>query len=167
MQVPSTMHPPTSKRAPGDSYLVPADPIIFPAYVRATEAVTNHFINPPKIMHCLPVRGAVKELFPVVVVIQSLMAKGKIVVDSKSIIHSTILLSGVSPYSSPKGAPVAHYRSSLHDLAVRFHDPFGKLKVRWIVRATGSYRTSGAARDACFTSVPLPTCDVSRATTRG
>lgn len=94
------------------------------------------------------------------VVFQSLLSSNNktITVDASTIVHSTVLLTGVQPVQDPSmGAPVTHCRLTLHDLAFRFPAPNATVAPR-MVRATGSYRIPGASRYACFESTPLPTC---------
>lgn len=130
---------------------------MFPVYVRVAYTAGNEYIDAKK-LSCLPVRSVTASIPLLVIVFQSVLNGNRIAVDAKSIVPQTLLLSGVSPYPAPSGAPVAHYRPSLHDLAVRFHDPQSRLKTVQSVQATGSYRVPGAHRLACFESKPVPRC---------
>ena len=135
---------------------LPAEPFVFPAYIRSSSWTKGHFLDAKK-LPCMPVQ---KGASPVGawIVIQSVSVKGYgVTVDADSVIRTTVLLSGVRPVRTSLGAPVTNYRPSLHDLAVRFPTPYATAKSR-LVRATGSYRVPGVQRYACFQSKPMQTC---------
>lgn len=143
---------------------LPPEPHVFPAYIRSTSWIKSHFLEAAK-LPCMPVQSGTSRLeaWPV---LQSIRGNGnRIVVDADRIVRSTVLLSGVRPVKTSQGAPVAHYRPSLHDLAIRFPAPYATVNSR-IVRAAGSYRVPGMQRYACFLSVPLPTCTKTSASSR-
>lgn len=135
---------------------------MFPAYVRPTTWARGHFLV-ASWLPCVPVQTGNSSKGAWVVLESVRTKRYGIIVDAAAIVHSTVLLSGVRPAQTSRGAPVAHYRQTLKDLAVRFRAPYATVKPR-MVRATGSYRVPGVQRFACFQSAPLQTCASSRAT---
>jgi len=139
-----------------------AEPFVFPAYIRPTLWKKSHFLVASK-LPCLSVQRGAKPM-GVWVVLQSLPSKKSrgITLDANTIVRSSVRLAGVLPVKTALGNPVTHYRVSLNDLAVRFPAPYATVKSR-MIRATGSYRVPTSIRDACFVSLPQPTCAGARA----
>ena len=145
--------------------VLPAVPVVVPAYVRPTNWARSHFLQAKK-WPCLPVRrGAIQA--GAWVVLQSVRGKAsRIVIDANRIVRRSVRLEGVHPYPTSRGEPVMNYRPSLHDMAVRFPVPYATVKSR-MVYATGGYRVPGISRYACFVSTPLPTCKSTASATMG
>lgn len=146
-------------RDPDQCAVLPAGPLIFPAFACPTRWRKAHFLTAAK-LPCLPVQSGPARAARVGawLVLQSVGKESYgIIVDADTIVQSTVMLSGVRVAVPSKGTPVAHYRASLHNLAVRFPAPYATAKPR-MVRATGRYRVLNATRYACFESAPLPTC---------
>ena len=133
-----------------------AEPFVFPAYIHPTRWKKSHFLQANK-LPCLQVQRGAKPM-GVWVVLQSLLNKSSgFQIDAEAVVRSSVLLAGVHPVKTALGAPVTHYRISLHDLAFRFPAPYATAKSR-MVQATGSFRVPSSDREACFVSVPQPTC---------
>jgi len=135
---------------------LPAGPLIFPAHVRPTRWNKGHFLSALS-LPCVPVQGRGTRVGAWIVLQSIRNATNGIVIDSSTIVRSTVLLSSMRLVLTSRGVPVAHYRPALHNLAVRFPAPYATARSR-AIRTTGSYRVAGTKRLACFESVPLPTC---------
>lgn len=137
--------------------ILPAEPQLFPAYVRSTKWIRSNSHQTAK-LPCLPVQRGDHAEGAWAVLESVRRSDNKITVDADRIIRSTVLLSGVCPVKNSRGEAVESYRPSLHDLSIRFPAPYATVKSR-TVRVTGSYRVPGTGRPACFESVPLQTCN--------
>ena len=117
----------------------PAEPAVFPAYIRPIQWARSHFLDASK-WHCLPVQRRAFTPAGAWVVLQSVRGKASdITADADRVVRSSVLLAGVNPAQTTRGDPIVHYRPSLNDLAFRFPVPAASAKSR-MVHATGSYR---------------------------